>query len=238
MSLADSQSISGKWDLPELALKRLPVQDPDLSLWLAGPAPAALTGNLWAILAASEKERASRFHRPQDQALFGMTRAALRILLSASAGVAPGELAFSEGASGKPRLAGGGPQFNVSHSGSFALIGISPSRPVGVDIEAIRPRGDELDIARAFFSVAECRALEARSAGGRLLAFYQIWTCKEAVLKACGRGIGEHLSQFSVEVSSGRLAIRPEPCCSLAIASFAIGPAAVPEGYAGCYALA
>jgi 4'-phosphopantetheinyl transferase len=195
---------------------------------------------LWNILSSSEKDRANRFYRAQDRALFVLTRAALRRLLGEVTGVLPQDIAFAEGRYGKPYLASGaGPHFNVSHSGSFALIGLSPIRPVGVDIEVMREAGGELELAQAFFSDKEYRALEALDQEALLSSFYKIWTCKEALLKACGKGIAETLKDFSVELTINGCVIRPEPHCFCpAIGSFEIGPAAVPEGYAGCYALA
>jgi 4'-phosphopantetheinyl transferase len=72
-----------------------------------------------------------------------------------------------------------------------------------------------------------------------LSSFYRIWTCKEAVLKAHGAGITEHLKDFSVELSENGYAIHPEPnCFSSSLASVAVRPVEVPEGYAACYALA
>lgn len=210
-------------------------------LWLAGPAgPGEVPEQLWNTLSSSEKDRANRFHRAEHRALFAMTRAILRDLLSKATGVAAAKIAFGEGPYGKPCLVGtNGPHFNVSHSRSFALIGFSDSRDIGVDIEFMRAAGAELDLARSFFSAAEYRSLEGLANGMLLSSFYKIWTCKEAVLKACGAGITEHLKDFSVELTKDGYALHPEPdCFSLSIASVAVQPVAVPEGYAGCYALA
>jgi 4'-phosphopantetheinyl transferase len=224
-----------------LLLKKLSLpRDVAVTLWLAGPAdPCGVPQHVWNTLSSGEKDRANRFHRAQDRALFALTRAALRHLLSAETGILPQNIAFAdEGPYGKPCLTGRrGPHFNVSHSGSFALIGLSASRPVGVDIEAMRAVGGELDLARTFFSGAEYRALEGLQGRALLSAFYKIWTCKEAVLKACGCGITEHLKEFSVELTTDGYAIHPEPFCFFPpIASIAVGPVEVPEGYVGCYA--
>jgi 4'-phosphopantetheinyl transferase len=119
------------------------------------------------------------------------------------------------------------------------LIGISGSRNIGVDIEFMRAAGGELDLARSFFSAAEFRSLEGLANGMLLSSFYKIWTCKEAVLKAIGAGITEHLKDFSVELTEDGYVIHPEPnYFSLSLASVVANPVEVPEGYAGCYALA
>jgi 4'-phosphopantetheinyl transferase len=223
-------------------LKRLTLpKGAGVALWLAGPVvPGGVPEHLWNILSSGEKDRANRFYRAEDRALFALTRGALRHLVGRAASVPAQEIEFTEGPYGKPCLAvAKGPHFNVSHSGSFALIGLSNSRPIGVDIEAMRAAGDELKLARSFFSAAECRSLEGLANGMLLSSFYKIWTCKEAVLKAYGAGITEHLKDFSVELTEDGYAIHPEPdCFSPSLASVAVQPVAVPEGYAGCYALA
>lgn len=212
-----------------------------VALWIAGPAgPGEVPEHLWNTLSFGEKDRANRFLRVEDRALFALTRGTLRCLLSEATGVPADKIAFVDGPYGKPHLAEpNGPHFNVSHSGSFALIGFSGSRDIGVDIEFMRAAGGELDLARTFFSAAEYRSLEGLANGMLLSSFYKIWTCKEAVLKAHGAGISEHFADFSVELTEDGFVIHPErDCFSPPLASVAVQPVEVPEGYAGCYALA
>lgn len=226
------------WAAP--ALSRLPFPGcAGVDLWLAGPSSAgAVPEQMWGILSASEKDRADRFLRPEDRALFVMTRGCLRFLLGTAAGLAAEAVAFAEGPFGKPYLSGiNGPHFNVSHSGAFALIGLSESRQIGVDIELMRRTGDALNVARRFFSAAEFRALQGHEPEAMLPAFYKIWTCKEAVLKACGVGITGHLKHFSVELTPDGFAIHPDPKW-IPGATISAHPVAVPPGYAGCCALA
>jgi 4'-phosphopantetheinyl transferase len=227
-----------------LPIKRLELartEGAGVALWLAGPAgPGGVPEHLWTTLSSTEQDRANRFIHARDRTLFALTRAVLRSLLSAATLVPANKILFTEEPYGKPRLAGiRGPLFNVSHSGSWALIGLSDSRPIGVDIEMMRRAGGELALARSFFSDAEYRALEGQENGVMFQSFYKIWTCKEAVLKALGAGISEHLKDFSVELSKERYAIHPESHCVLPLlTSVAASPVEVPAGYAGCYALA
>jgi 4'-phosphopantetheinyl transferase len=225
-----------------LPLERLPSPSgAGVALWLAGPAgPGGVPEHLWNTLSRGEKVRANRFLRVEDRALFALTRGALRCLLGEATDVPADEIAFAEGLYGKPSISGAsGPHFNVSHSGCWALIGFSDSRDIGVDIEFMRAAGDELDLARSYFSAAEYRSLEGLANGILVSSFYKIWTCKEAVLKAHGVGISEHLKDFSVELTGDGYVIHPEPnCFSSSLASTSVQPVEVPEGYAGCYALA
>jgi 4'-phosphopantetheinyl transferase len=229
-------------NVPAPPVKRLPFPGgAGVDLWLAGPSFAdAVPDQLWVTLSESEKYRADRFLRPEDRALFVMTRGTLRLLLGMATEVAAEAVAFAEGPFGKPYLAGTrGPLFNVSHSGSFALIGLSENRPIGVDIERMRRTGDELNVAKRFFSATEFRLLQSLEEDAMLSAFYKTWTCKEAVLKAHGAGISQHLKHFSVEETADGFAIHPEPDGILpAFAAISAEPVAVPPGYAGCCALA
>jgi|SRR5579883_535694 4'-phosphopantetheinyl transferase len=223
-------------------LKRLtPAAQTSAAVWLAGPAdPGRISEDLWSTLSSDERNRANRFLHARDRSLFAMTHAALRALLSEATSVPADEILFAEGPYGKPSLAGmRGPHFNISHSGSYALIGLSRGRPIGVDIEAMRGTGDELKLAQSFFSDAEYHALQCLRDGLLLQAFYKIWTCKEAILKALGAGISEHLKDFSVGLTSGGYVIHSESnYFSQTLASpVAAYPVEVPEGYAGCYAL-
>jgi 4'-phosphopantetheinyl transferase len=210
-----------------------------VKVWLAGPFQE-VPENLWDVLSGTEKDRADRFIHPADRVLFVATRGILRCLLSDATGIAAEQIQFAEGLAGKPYLSGRrGPHFNVSHSGSFALIGLSENRPVGVDIERMHFTGDELNVAQSHFSAAEYRALLGLEQESMLRSFYKIWTCKEAVLKACGAGISEHLKGVTVVLNKDGFALHPEPQCSLgAISAVCARPVAVPPGYAGCCALA
>jgi len=142
--------------------------------------PAAL--RMRALLDQSERERASRFRFERDAISFILTRAHLRLLLAGALGVDAAAIRFRHGAAGKPLLdAEGGPWFNVSHSGAFAVLALAADRRVGVDVERIRPiTGRDLGL---YFSQAEVRELERLSEPERQPAFFRCWTRKEAYLR-------------------------------------------------------
>ncbi len=82
----------------------------------------------YAWLSDDERERAARFRFDLHRDRFVVCRGNLRELLGERLGVAPAEVEFSYGASGKPETRG--VEFNVSHSESRALIAISRARVV------------------------------------------------------------------------------------------------------------
>lgn len=107
---------------------------------------------------------------------------------------------------GRPRLAAGAAHpldFNWSHSGGDALIAIGRGVRLGVDVERLRPRPRLLEIARRYFGELEFSLLEQLPESDRLPAFLGIWTAKEAVLKALGRGIAFGLDRVGIAMTAG-----------------------------------
>ena len=90
---------------------------------------------------------------------------------------------------GKPRLADGALQFNLSHSGENLLIGLSRTQALGVDIESGARRRPWIEIAQRYFTAEETAALAALPDNDLARGFLELWSAKEAVLKAIGRGI-------------------------------------------------
>lgn len=151
------------------------------------------------LLSAAERERAARFHFDVHRRRFVVSHGALRLILAAELGVAPKGLEFSEGERGKPELrAHPELQFNLSHSASCALIALTRTAPVGVDVEERRKIERAEMIARRYFSPAEVMAFDALPREQHLAAFYRCWTRKEAYLKATGEGLALPLHGFDV----------------------------------------
>lgn len=168
-----------------------------VDLALSSPALTACD----AVLSADERARADRFLRTEDRDRYRASHAALRLVLGRALGADPRNLTFAAGPNGKPELAGAVREvlgFNLSHSGRLALIGLSACRPIGVDVEMIRPLPDALRIARGHFSADEAEALAAAPERERVAIFFGLWTRKEAVVKALGAGLALPLDHFSV----------------------------------------
>ncbi len=162
----------------------------------AAAVEAALTN-----LSAEERRWADRPRQPHHRRQFIVTRAALRQVLSEALGVAPQAVALAAGEHGKPRLASGGLQFNLSHSGGLALIAVSTHHPVGVDVEqAGRGVGELDDMAGVYFSTQEQAAYFALPTADRSDAFFRCWTRKEAVAKALGLGMSLPGPSFAVSL--------------------------------------
>lgn len=75
----------------------------------------------------------------------------------------------------------------LSHSGGWVVLASGARGPLGVDVEAVRPRVGVERIAARFFTPAEHACLAACAEPGRTLLFYALWTAKEARIKALPR---------------------------------------------------
>ena len=166
------------------------------------PFDAAHLDRARALLSPDERERSDRFLIEHARRRFTIARAHLRRLLAGYLAVPPGELVFTYGPRGKPRLEGARLRFNVSHSRERALFAFTLDREIGVDLEKERAVPDALAIAEHMFARAERERLAAVPAADRAAAFLRCWTRKEAFVKATGDGLGTPLDAFEVTFAS------------------------------------
>lgn len=172
-----------------------------LRLWLIDLREACAAQDT-TLLASDELARMRRFRFEADRERYLRAHVGLRRLLAHELGVAPGELAFTPGPHGKPRLAAPHDilDFNLSHCAHFAVLGYSRIVDVGVDIESDLKWTDDdvLTTARGTLTPSELSALLALPAESRGNAFRCAWTRKEACVKALGVGLLIEPSSFEV----------------------------------------
>ncbi|MGA8808859.1 MAG: 4'-phosphopantetheinyl transferase superfamily protein [Thermoanaerobaculia bacterium] len=101
---------------------------------------------------------------------------------------------------GKPVLRGRAIEFNASHSGDLVALAFASETAVGNGAGTDR-------YARSrppYFSAEEVAIVEGAADSGD--AFFAIWTAKEAIVKASGKGIGTgDLHSFTVPFRDPRL---------------------------------
>ncbi len=161
---------------------------------------------LVATLSPDERQRASEFRLEEPRRRFAVARGTLRRLLSGYMNASPTGIEFKVEGNQKPRLAekhdATNLRFNVSHSGSLALIGVALGCELGIDIERIRNIKNMEQLARRYFHPNEIDDLLTISTADRNDAFLQCWTAKEAILKAIGLGIQGDLASFAVPLDN------------------------------------
>ena len=138
---------------------------------------------------AAEQQRAARFMRADDGRRYLASHAALRHLLGTPAAWVAGEF-------GKPALAAPPPHFNMSRRGSVALIGVSATHEIGVDVEPLQPMADANELAQLHFTPLERDDVARERGAARDRAFLRCWTRKEACMKATGLGLSLTPSSF------------------------------------------
>ena len=175
----------------------------DLRAWRLDTSEAELC-RYRSHLSDDEAARAARFadRRLADRYVAGRGR--MREILSTYTGGEPAALDLRTGRHGKPYIAGdeaAAPRFNLAHSQGVAVLAVSRTLEVGIDVEDVRPI--ERGVARRYFSRAEQEALAHLSGEEWLRAFYRGWTRKEALLKGLGRGLSIPLDRFDVTLGPG-----------------------------------
>jgi 4'-phosphopantetheinyl transferase len=154
------------------------------------------------LLSPEEHQRWERFRHTGARDAFVIGRGVLRLLLGEYTSVAARRLELKHSPFGKPYLAAAPDRpdvtFNLSHSGTWIVLGFGVNRPIGVDLEFRESRTRVTDLAQRFFTPEELSLILAAGEESRYRAFYDIWVQKEAYLKALGTGLGRSLKAFAV----------------------------------------
>ena len=150
----------------------------------------ALAGPSTGVLTAEEEALAARFRFEKDAVHWRACRAALRQILGRASGIPASGVELLTAEFGKPFLGEphGGLHFNLSHCEDLALVALSSDGPVGVDIEPAGRAPSLLECVEVFCHSDEIAALPVAEAP-RAAALLEIWTGKEALLKALGTGL-------------------------------------------------
>jgi 4'-phosphopantetheinyl transferase len=189
----------------------LPVPAPgEIQVWWsrvdAGRLPEPVRERLRADVDPARLEKLARFRLPADRDRGLAGHALLRRVLAGMTGARPAALRFGvhcpacdSDEHGKPYLLGADgaaiPQFNLSHSGPVVAVGLTMGRPVGIDVEAAR-QVDWTTLRRSVFADAEWAATQDAPEPDRLRT--QLWSRKEAAVKASGHGLALPLKGVGV----------------------------------------
>ncbi|MCF6267235.1 MAG: 4'-phosphopantetheinyl transferase superfamily protein [Desulfuromusa sp.] len=188
----DVHSEMTTWQSPP---RKLTIRAGELHLWRFELACSAEKNpNQEIILSADELARAERLFDPLKKQGFIFVRSHLRRLLGEYLKIAPDLIRFRYNEAGKPFLAEEHNSvlfFNLSHSGSWAVIAVTSGADVGIDLEKNDPELNFQQLADHYFNVTEKTRLEKYSRIRQRRGFYRLWTEKEAVLKMEGSGFAE-----------------------------------------------
>jgi len=172
-----------------------PLDDHGIHVWRL---PTQVPADAADWLDADEQRRLRAMIDPAARRQRLATRAGLRRVLAGYLGCAPAAVRLRVADGGKPHLAAG-PCFNLSHCRDLALLAVA-RRPVGIDVELLRPVPRALAIARRVLDDATVQQLDALPAVDRDAAFIAAWTAMEARQKCLGQGV------FGRRVARGEVA--------------------------------
>jgi phosphopantetheinyl transferase len=196
-----------------------------IDIWLV-PCDGADDPEAYDILSEAERGRADAFVFPEHRRRFIRAHSSLRQVLSCYTAIAEGAIRFGSGKKGKPCLENSAASpfsFNLSHSGDLAVVAVGGVSEIGVDIEQVRPAPDWEEIAKGTFRREEAEWVRAAAVERRAGAFFEVWTAKEAYVKANGHGLAHMLHSVSVVGANSQR-------------EYLIASLQLPEGYVGAVA--
>jgi 4'-phosphopantetheinyl transferase len=198
---------------PETGSARLAALDGAAHVWTAlvdGRAPE-MTARFAAWLSDDEQQRRARYRRAEDARLFVCARGLLRYALSQYADVAPAAWRFLDQRG--TRLALNIPfdtlplQFSVSHTPGLVACAVTRDVPLGIDVEGAARISDISNMMDLVCSPAEQRELAALVPAERNARFHELWTLKEACVKALGTGLTLPVSGVTFRRSTDGIAV-------------------------------
>jgi 4'-phosphopantetheinyl transferase len=162
-----------------------------------------------AMLSPEERARHLRFRFEEDQRSFLAAHALTRGVLARELRTEPSALRFAEGARGRPELLSPACEprlrFNLSHTRGMVACALAIETDVGVDVERLDRRVNIDSLSAAAFSAAERAGLEELEGEAQRHRFFELWTLKEAYIKAVGMGFALPLGAITLHVEAGRL---------------------------------
>ena len=199
----------------------------EIWLWLATPAPQ-LEGDpadddgsagFLPLLNDAERDRLHRFRFARDRWSFGAAHAGLRALLSTMLDVPAPRIELAQSPQGKPLLSrdyfgsalSDALQFNISHTRGMVAVALS-GRPVGVDVEQMRPLPDMRQLVVDLMAPEAVAAFDGTTnPSERLDLFFRFWSLGEAFIKATGLGLDQGLDSFAFTATGEPFLTRVTP---------------------------
>jgi 4'-phosphopantetheinyl transferase len=167
------------------------------------------------ILNNDEIQKEKKFYFEHDRRRYLITRATLRNILSLYVPIKPDDWIFKTNQYGRPYInnvqhCAQTIYFNISHTKSLIIIGVTHSSPIGVDVENFNANRDITNISY-YFTQNEQDFIRSLPAQQRQRIFYDYWTLKESYIKARGMGLSIPLDSFSFALENHGLEFNAHP---------------------------
>ncbi len=149
------------------------------------------------LLDTAEQERAARYRFDLDRERYIIGHGLLRKLLGRYLNQDPAHVRMVRGEFGKPFIPGHPLHFNLSDTKDALLIAFSLENEIGADIETMNRTVDHQAVSEHYFTPEEIA--DITNTDDQKRRFLELWTRKEAVLKASGVGIMDDLRVLRVD---------------------------------------
>ena len=103
----------------------------------------------------------------------------------------------------KPFIPNSNISFNISHSGKYVVVACTLSNVIGIDVEEMK-EGISIGEFKEVFSLEEYSYI--KKSKEPLNTFYSLWTKKEALLKAEGKGLLDDIQ--AVKISEDKIVFK------------------------------
>ena len=171
-----------------------------IDLWFIAPTKISelLVQYLKTLLSKKEQEKLQHYKNLTAQHTALITRAICRLVLSQYTNTPPSDLSFIKNQHGKPELTNNTNKirFNLSHNNDLIIIAICAKDDIGCDIENPLRKVNIEPLTRRYFSEQEHLEICTLTPKIQQQRFFEMWTLKEAFVKATGIGISLGLDTF------------------------------------------
>jgi len=159
-------------------------------------------------LTDEERSRAMKFRYYADYVSYIVAHALLRQSVSAIAGVTPDCVKIRRAQNGKPELLQDSVttpiRFNLSHTEDMVMVALARDVEVGVDVERL-DRKFAPEIVEYLCSAEEAQEISLLSTQHQSVAYIELWTLKEALVKASGQGLRVRINEIYCALNLPRL---------------------------------
>jgi 4'-phosphopantetheinyl transferase len=157
-----------------------------------------------ALMDAAERMQWRKFVFQQHRHEYLVTRALAQCVLARWTHLSPGKVAFRRTSHGRPVLHPPSDiRFSLTNTVVLVACLVGAGRELGVDAEPSARADQILAIADSFFTATERAALGLLDLPQRRRRAVELWTCKEAYMKARGMGMALPPQNFSIDYESG-----------------------------------
>jgi 4'-phosphopantetheinyl transferase len=151
------------------------------------------------ILSSQETSKAQSYYTKILAERYLISHGILRLILGHYANQSPKELQFITNDYGKPFLAQSNIYFNMSHSQNMAAYIVAFDHLVGIDIELVDKNINVDELCSMVLTNHENKVFSALAPAEKIYFFYQLWTRKEALVKAIGQGLRHPINTIEAE---------------------------------------